>query len=179
VSMECSIRRQSGVSLVVGLIMLVLITVMVTSAVMLSTTNLRAVGNMQSRDEALAAANTAMEQVISGPFFINPVAQTIEVDIDNDDTIDYVVALRAPQCIGDAQLPAAAIPPSSLSLGPAFNFAVANFFQTLWELDATVTHVASGTSVRVRQGVRAMLTQVQYNQWCPPGGASPSPSPSP
>ena len=50
-------HAQHGATLVVGLIMLVLITLMVTSAFMLSSINLKSVGNMQFRDEAVAAAN--------------------------------------------------------------------------------------------------------------------------
>ena len=58
-------RAQRGVTLIIGLIMLVLITLMVTTAFMLSNTNLKAVGNMQFRDEAIAAANVATEDVLS------------------------------------------------------------------------------------------------------------------
>ena len=50
-------HSQRGITLFVGLIMLVLITLMVTSAFTLSTSNLKSVGNMQARDEAIAAAD--------------------------------------------------------------------------------------------------------------------------
>jgi Tfp pilus assembly protein PilX len=158
---------QRGASLVVGLIMLVLITVLITSAYTLSSVNLKAVGNMQTRDEAIAAANSAIETVLSSNFTAAPTAESINVDIDNNGTIDYRVDFDTPVCIGDSQLPNTAIPPSSISLGEAFNIAVAKFYQTLWELDARVTHVATGTSVRVRQGVRVLHSESQYNAVCP------------
>ena len=47
--------NQRGAALVVGLIMLVLITIMLVSAMVLSTSNFRSVSNMQFREEALAA----------------------------------------------------------------------------------------------------------------------------
>jgi len=64
-----ALRAQRGATLVIGLIMLVLITLMMTSAFMLSSGNLRAVGNMQFRSEAMAAANLAIEQVLGTEFF--------------------------------------------------------------------------------------------------------------
>jgi len=94
------IKLQRGATLVVGLIMLVLITLLVTSAFTLSASNLKSVGNMQTRDEAIAAGNKAIEQVLSSPFTNSPAAETIEVDIDNDSTTDYLVEFAEPTCIG-------------------------------------------------------------------------------
>ena len=79
---------QRGATLVVGLIMLVLITVMVTSAFTLSSSNLKSVGNMQARDEAIAAGNRAIEQISASPFTDDPVAEEINVDIDTDGAPD-------------------------------------------------------------------------------------------
>jgi Tfp pilus assembly protein PilX len=53
--------RQGGAALVIGLIMLVLITLMLLAALNLGTTNFRAVSNMQFREEAIAAANQAID----------------------------------------------------------------------------------------------------------------------
>jgi Tfp pilus assembly protein PilV len=162
-----SIRpRQHGAALIVALIMLTLITVMVTSAFTLSTVNARSVGNMQWRGEAVAAANQAIERVIGSPFTDAPRAETIDVDIDNDGATDYQVVFNPPSCVSAKQIVAAAPPPSSLSLGAAFSISASNYYQTVWDLDANVTHLASGTSVHVRQGVRVLLSQSQYNAVC-------------
>jgi hypothetical protein len=162
------LRAQRGSALIVGLIMLVLITVMVTSAFTMSTTNLQSVGNMQFRDEAIAAANKATEQVLSSPFFTAPAAQTINVDLNNDGTTDYEVEFDAPTCVGDTPIVIAGSAPSSVTLPPSFGLPANTFHQTVWDLNARVIDPVSGASVRVRQGVRAPpLTQAQYNAACP------------
>ena len=52
-----SVSSQRGViTIFISMLMLILITVLVVTAYSLSTTNLRAVGNVQVREEALAAA---------------------------------------------------------------------------------------------------------------------------
>jgi len=158
--------RQKGAALIVALIMLVLTTVMVVSAFSMSNVNTRSVGNMQFRGEAIAAANRAIEQVLGSPFTDAPAAETIEVDIDNDGTADYQVAFAIPTCVQATQFATSSAPPSSLSLGTAFAVAGSTFYQTIWDLDASVMHVATGTSVQVRQGVRVLLTQAQYNTVC-------------
>ncbi len=98
-------RTPRGAALVVGLIMLVLITIMLITALNLSTTNFRSVSNMQFREEAVAAANMAIEQVISSDFTAEPDAEEIEVYIDNnnDGTPDYNVLVAQPVCISATQ----------------------------------------------------------------------------
>ena len=90
---------EKGAALIVGLIMLVLITLMLITALNLGTTNFRAVANMQYRAEAVAAANKAIEQVMSTPFTAAPAAETVNVDIDNDADTDYEVQVAVPECI--------------------------------------------------------------------------------
>lgn len=159
-------RKQTGAALIVSLIMLTLITLLVTTAFQLSNTSMMSVGNMQTRDEAVAAANKAIEQVLSSPFTDDPTADSINVDIDNDDTSDYVVNFAEPTCVSAQQIAATNIPPSSLSLGTVFNTVASNYYQTVWDLNATVIHQGSGTEVQVRQGVRVLLTQLQYDAVC-------------
>lgn len=96
-------NRQRGAALIVGLIMLVLITLTVIAGVALSHSNLKAVGNIQARNEAVAAANRAIEAVVTslpatGPL-VAPVATVSNVDINNDGTVDYVVQVAAPTCV--------------------------------------------------------------------------------
>jgi hypothetical protein len=161
---------QRGATLVVGLIMLVLITLLVTSAFMLSSSNLRSVGNMQNRNEAIAAANKAIEQVVGSPFTDAPAAEAINVDIDNDNTTDYVVNFAAPTCVSASLLPGAGpSTPSSITLGPAFSPASTAFYESVWDIDANVVDSNdSGAAVRVRQGVRVLLTEAQINAVCGP-----------
>ncbi len=152
--------KQRGATLVVGLIMLLLLTLMVGSAFTLSTTNLKAVGNMQVREEAIAAANAAIEQIISGAFATNPVAQQILIDINNNGTTDYTVEVAQPQCVGFTLAASAAA--SSVTLGTMSD----STWDTLWEITATVNDVASGASATVRQGIRVRLGNAQKTNLC-------------
>lgn len=163
--------RQRGAVLVVGLIVLALITIMVVSAFNLSNTNVQSVSNMQLRDEAVAAANRAIELVMSSAFTTAPAAQTVDVDIDNDGTLDFHVDFQKPACISAARIAGATVPPSSMFLGTAFASSTSDAYQTVWDLKADVSAfdqgtVAHGTSVHVHQGVRVLLTEVQYNAVC-------------
>lgn len=152
--------KQRGATLVVGLIMLLLLTLMVGSAFTLSTTNLKAVGNMQVREEAIAAANAAIEQIISGAFATNPVAQQVFIDINNNGTTDYTVDVAQPQCVGFTLAASAAA--SSVTLGTMSD----STWDTLWEITATVNDVASGASATVRQGIRVRLGNAQKTNLC-------------
>jgi len=159
-------RQQNGAALVVSLILLTLITVMVVSAFTATSVNTQAVGNMQSRDEAVAAANQAIERVLGSPFTDDPKPESVDVDIDNNGTTDYQVSFAPPTCIAATKIATPSAPPSGLSFGSAFAAAGSTFYKTIWDLDATVTHQATGTNVHVRQGVRVLLTQAQYNMVC-------------
>ena len=168
---SASLRRQKGVTLIVGLIMLVLITLMVTTAFTLSNTNLKSVGNMQSRNESIAAANKAIEQVINSSAFAvgfntPPTAQTVTLDINNDGVADYSVTVAAPVCI-QATVVAGSQPTGSCSSVDVDIACGTAYYSTLWDIDASVTDAVSGSSVRVRQGVRLELTEDQRNAVCP------------
>lgn len=92
--------RQTGAALFISLIMLVVITLFVISAINMSTVNLRVTANTQARGEAIAAAQQAIEQVVSANFPVNPLAQTITVNLHNDPTkTDYTVAVAKPECL--------------------------------------------------------------------------------
>ena len=156
---------ERGAALVVGLIMLVLITLMLITALNLGVTNFRAVGNMQFRDEATAAANQAIEQVISSPFTNAPAAETVNIDINDDGSTDYVVGIAVPQCIMASQ--AFSADPSSVSLPPSMS--LSSTWNTVWDIDATVNGSGNvgGAAVRVRSGVRVLLSAVDKAAVCP------------
>ena len=147
---------QSGATLIVGLIMLVLITMMVLSAFKLSSSNLKTVGNLQSREETTAAANVAIEQVISSPaIFTVPAATPITVG-------SYAVAVAAPECIysmsvvdntsGDQN-------PNILnqSGGTGGSVGTPVYRDTFWDVKATVNDGLSGANVEIHQGVKITL----------------------
>ena len=151
---------ERGATLVVALIMLLLFTLLVSGAFTLSTVNLKAVGNMQVREEALAAANTAIEELLELNF-VGTGNQTIPVDINKDGTNDYQVQIPAPVCIRVSVAEAAA--PSSVNLSGLSS----DTWNTVWNIEGTATDSISGTSVKVREGVRVLLTDAQKNTHCP------------
>ena len=159
-------RAERGAALVVSLIMLTLITMMLASAFSLSTTNSKSVTNTQIRNEAIAAANAAIEQVVSSPFTDAPAAESINIDINNDGTVDYTVNFAVPRCLSSTTVTPTSLPVSSLSLGSTFASTSSSYYQTVWDLDATVIDNASGASVHLHQGVRKLLTQAQYTAAC-------------
>nr|MDP2192432.1 pilus assembly PilX N-terminal domain-containing protein [Rhodoferax sp.] len=155
--------RQRGATLIIGLIMLVLITLIVVNAFTLSSSNLKSVGNMQVREEALAAANQAVERLISAPFTDALGAQEFKVDINKDGNDDYTVAVAVPKCI--RALKAVTAAPSDVEMPVVMS--TGSTWNTEWDIDAAVTDLASGAAVRVRQGVRVLLSQVKKDAACP------------
>ena len=94
-------RVQRGSTLLMGLIMLVLLTLMGLASINSATSNLKVVGNMQYQQESLSAAQVAINKVLSkGSYFSDPgTAPTSDtVDMNGDGTADYTVALTQP-CI--------------------------------------------------------------------------------
>lgn len=157
----CGYGRQDGATLIVGLIMLLLFTLMISSAFMMSSTNLKAVGNMQSRSEAIAAANMAINLVLSTPFATTPAANQVEVDLNDDGIVDYTAIIAEPQCV-QASL-ANATAPSSVTLPTMSN----NTWNTVWEILSSVSDPVSGAAAVVRSGVRVLLTQAEKDNVCP------------
>jgi hypothetical protein len=159
-------QAQQGMVLVVGLIMLLLLTLMVSTAFNLSSSNLLGVGNQQWRSEALAASDVALEQVIpslkppvSGAYLAPAISNDIGVDINNDGVDDYFADVT-PTCVRATLASAAA--PSSLSLPGMSNLT----WNTVWDLDASVLDAVTGASVRVRTGVRVLLSDAQKLSVC-------------
>ena len=79
-----SIKNQSGATLFVALVFLLIMTLFAISSINLSTVNLRIIGNMQIVKQMEAAAQDGIEQVISNPnnfvsltAFSNPAPLTI------------------------------------------------------------------------------------------------------
>ena len=160
---------EKGGALIVTLIMLLVVTLMVTSAMRSSNTNLLVVGNMQTQVEATAAAEQAINLVLSSSltftttagqtvnvdinndgvidFVITPNGVTVNVDINNDGTTDYVVNVQAPSCI--AMIP---IGGTSALLS---NLLSTN--DTYWDIVAVVTDTRTGASITLHEGVKIRL----------------------
>lgn len=148
-------KCQRGATLVVGLILLVIITLMVTTAFTLSSGNLKAVGNMQVRDEAIAAANVAIERIIStDTVFLSPAASTTTIG-------PYTVTVATPVCIGEMEIKAGTSADPNANMlaegSPAGSGAASGYKVTYWDITATVDDSATGARAEVHQGIKITL----------------------
>ncbi len=78
-----SIKSQKGATLIIGLIMLILLTLMAVTSFNLGKSNMQVVGNMQFRNETVRAAETRIEAAVSSPLGTT-VASTATVDVNGD-----------------------------------------------------------------------------------------------
>lgn len=158
-------REQGAVTVFVTIIMLIMMTVMIIAAYAISSTNLRAVGNVQGRDEAIAAANLVIERRLSSNFTAAPSAlddEAVNVAKNLGSAGDYLVDLQIPTCV--RATPVITNVASSVSL-PGMTFG--SGWNTLWELNATARNEATGAQARVVQGVRVLLTNKEKADRCP------------
>ena len=165
-------RGQRGATLVIGMIMLVLLTLFVIAAVNMSTINLRVMGNTQGRNEAIGAAQQAIEQVATTDFPKNPQPVTVTVDVTGDGTTDYTVNVAKPACLNAIPIKVTELDPTDLvNDGPCFGSISASTpgvvgsggvgtggnsycSNTQWDLAANVVDNTGGNaSVTVHQGV--------------------------
>jgi Tfp pilus assembly protein PilX len=103
---------QRGATLIVGLIMLALITLMVVTTFTLSTTNLQSVGNMQFRDESIAAATRAIEISFSDTTMPAGIQvgdtgspRNFAIDVNNNGVADYTVSVCPEPAFAPTPLP--------------------------------------------------------------------------
>lgn len=94
--------RQAGLALFTALVMMVVLTLLVIAGINMTNVNTKIAYNMQLRDEAQAATQEAIEQVVSNAANFNvplPPPTTVAVDINNDGTTDYAVTAATPACL--------------------------------------------------------------------------------
>lgn len=165
-----SCNTQQGATLITSLVMLVVLTLLVISAINSSRSNLRIAGNMQMQEEVIAAAQQATEQVLSSnftaPLALPMVAAPIAVDINNDGTSDYTVNVAMPACTGLAPLTndTPDLPETCVSSDKIDNAGIrftsgAAATQTSWcsaqqwDIRTTVSDGSTGATATLHQGV--------------------------
>jgi len=181
--MTAGLRRQRGTTLIVALIMLVLLTLFAVSSMNTANTNLRVVGNMQEKNEALAAAQQVLESVISTPQFIANPANAVPVpcgqankactDVTGDGVPEFTTTLLGPEPTSPAQPTCVTVQPIKnadlvlsnpedlgCSSGQQQQFGVAGAVtgdslcsNTVWEVKARTVSENTGATVTVTQGV--------------------------
>ena len=175
-------HRQQGLTLIMALILLVLLTLLALTSITLGNSNLQVVSNMQQREQAIAAANQVLEETISSTRFFNspdaalanPCGAPNErcVDTDGDGKTDVKVALApSPACvkaqaIKNTDLNLADAEDAGCSVGVAQNFGVSGASDgnsecgnTIWDVTAVATDVATQASVKVTQGVAVRVAK--------------------
>jgi len=135
--------------------MLVLLTLIAVSAIESSTSSIQVVGNAQFREEATAAAQQAIETVISSSAFTITAPAPQSIDINNDGVSDYTVTFSpAPSCSKYSAVDAATelnLPKDCYgSPGTAY------CYRTTWDVTAVVNDAATGAQVIVHQGVKIL-----------------------
>ncbi len=156
-------RRQKGATLLIGLIMLVLLTLMATTTFRLGKSNLQIVGNMQYRNETVRAAEEAIEAAISLPTSVS-VASTANIDINADGTADVAVTITPTLVQAFVRRNSALnlLDPGQVgcALGQAQAFGVVGAATgnslcalTLYDLQVVATEAATNTSVELHQGI--------------------------
>lgn len=161
------LRKQRGSTLLVALVMLMLLTLVALSAMNASTTNIQVVGNAQFREEANAAAQQAIEGVISSNFTASPASSVVTVNVGGT---NYIATVAVPTCKNTAPIINSELDASNpadtvcLSSGSLQNTGVMNAsgvlsttqswcYQQTWEVNATVNDSDTGANTSVHQGV--------------------------
>ena len=171
-------RSQRGITLFVALVMLVMVTLLAVSSFRVSNTNLKVVASMQGKGEATAAANAAIEQVLSNAAFAaDPAAVAavpITIDMNNDAAPDYSVQLDPkPACLKARPTNPADLDISKDSDRPCFGTALigqANLAtscaETIWEITAKTKDNLTGAETLVRQGVSMRTSTTEAESSC-------------
>jgi len=147
VNLSKPLRTQSGATLVIVLIMLVILTLFGISAVNLSNSNLRVVGNLQARKQTEAIALQTAEQVMGSMSFFNVPTPDTTATVDGyERKISRRVCQYATAASGYS-----AIQP----IVPE---------DTLWDFSIIVTDTVSNAKATVWQG--AKIRMLAGN--CPP-----------
>jgi hypothetical protein len=185
-----TIRRSSqrGVTLIVTLLFLVMISMLAITSFNSSTANMRVTGNMVARQEAFSAAQSVIEQTISSnQFTTDPIAVAAvpyDVDIDGDATPDFQARLDpAPSCQRVQVIKTMELDPDSAIDMACMTSSVSNLAgideasisaasgdslcaATEWNIRATVSDQRTGANVAVNQGVGVRVASTEANDFC-------------
>jgi len=164
------VRRnaQSGMTLVIALVMLVVLTLLVVSAVRFGNINLRIAGNVQSETEAAAAAQVAVESTIAtmaASANISAIAASAPTISTGGKT--YGVAVNAPNCVFSKQVTTDTLDPTKPADRVCFEGSDVDKLVTAtgalssspsackdqqWDVVASVANDPSGANLTMLQG---------------------------
>lgn len=177
---------QGGNTLLIGLIMLLLITILAVVSFKLVKGNLQVAGNMQQRTQTFSAAQGAIEQVLSSSVFTttpssvitnpcNGVSNTLCYDVSGRGVSDVTVTVT-PTCVSTQVIPVTALNVTNpedagciLGGGQSFGTAGAGnnnsmCANALWDIQADATDSLNNAKYTVHEGV---AVHVDANATCP------------
>jgi Tfp pilus assembly protein PilX len=186
-------HRQRGVTLVMVLVMLVLLTLLAVTTFNLSSSSMQIVGNFQHRSEALAAAQEIIERALSttrlitnpATIFLAPCSagnnNCVDVDVNGDGTNDIVVQLTPqPTCVKAQIVPnsqlvfsnpedlACSVGPSQGTFGiggvPTGNSLCTD---SIWEVRAESSDVTTQAKIAVTEGAAVRVPNTTVATYCP------------
>lgn len=136
--MTDSVKKQQGMTLLIALAMLVVITIMGVSAIRMTGSSLLVVGNMQWRKSAENQAMLAIEQTMNSvvPFYAPTSTVAFTAPAGYTVTIGNRTCLRSTPASGYSALSAVA---------PEDNY---------WEFNVTVNDTITGAQTAMTQGAR-------------------------
>lgn len=157
--------KQRGATLITALVMLVVLTLLVLSAIRSSTNNLRIAGNMQMQGEIVQAAQQTAEQIISFNFPANPQLAVSNASSATIGNASYTTAAQV-VCTGSKPVPnnTPNIPPQCISSSTAANTGIIFVsgvtltgtswcLAQQWDVRAQATDPRTGAQATVHQGV--------------------------
>lgn len=178
-------RSQQGVVLVVGLMVLLMVTLMAVSGFNLTQSNLKVVGNMESREQAMNAANAAIEEAVSATLFVSSPANIFATnctgantrcyDTNGDGGNDVTVTLDVPRCVvvqpikiseldlRDPQQAACVVQTAEGSAGNDISLCA----NSVWELRAVAVDNVTQAQAAVTQGISVKVALNDVATACP------------
>lgn len=113
--------RQEGMTLVVALVMLVVLTLLVVSAIRFGNINLRIAGNVQSEAEAAAAAQIGLERMVKNINGAANISSLVgETNAISTGGATYTVTVTKPACIFSKPINNADLDPGKATDLPCF-----------------------------------------------------------
>lgn len=188
-------HQQRGATLIVALILLILLTLFAVTSFNLGKSSLQTVGNMQHRNEAIAAAQQTMEEAISTTrLFLSPAnvilngnpscnngqANTKCIDVNGDSNADITVSLTpTPTCIKAQPIlnnTLSATDPNDIGCGiqAAQGFGIAGqatgnslCADSMWQVTAVAKDNLTGAQYSVTEGIGVRVSTDDIAASCP------------
>lgn len=163
-------QDQAGVTLVVSLIMLIVLTLLVVSAIRFGNINLRIAGNAQTDAEAAAATQVAIEKVIEQVIAAEKI-DTVPAQpamVVSTGGRSYTVRVEAPACVLTKNVPTTSLDPTLAADKPCIEDTGGDTLfdqdgnpipkpsackDQQWEIGGTLDDSSSGAKVSMMQGI--------------------------